>query len=116
MDLSKMKHIIAIISVIVLDYAMLHFGYLGEMGKMEKWNACLSGFLPFGLMFAIIYFVFLKPNPSNKKMVFYWFFFVLWSLYGFVYLLDNNTKNIILNCFDAVAKGGIGIGLYTELL
>ena len=115
-DYSKTIHIISILTVIIMDYLMLYFGYLGEMNKMDKWSACLWGFIPFIIMFYIMYYVFLLPNSSNKKNILFGFFVIMWSLYGNVYILNDNTKNILLNVFDAITKGGVGLGLYAHFL
>jgi len=115
-DAQKTKHIVSVASIIILDYIMLYFGYLGEMGKMDKWSSCLWGFIPFMIMFYLLYYVFLMPNYSNKKAFLYWSFFTLWALYGRVSIMDGNTKNIIFNMLDAITKGGVGVGLYTHFI
>jgi bacteriorhodopsin len=115
-DISKTNHVAALFLVVLLDYCMLYFGYLGETGNMDKWSACLWGWIPFIIMFEIIRYVFLVPGSSNKKIALFWFFLILWSIYGTVYDCDDNTKNILFNILDAVAKGGIGIGLYAYFL
>jgi hypothetical protein len=115
-DYTKTTHVICMLSIFVLDFLMLHFGYLGEMNKMDKWSACLWGFIPFTILFAIIYCVFLLPNSSYKKNVLFGFFVIMWGLYGNVYVLEENTKNILLNIFDAVTKGGIGLWLYAYFI
>lgn len=115
-DISKIAQLVTIVLVIILDFAMLHFGYLGETGVMKKPVACLWGFIPFFIMFALIYRTFLVPNQSIKKNFLFGAFMVIWSLYGLVFLLDETNKNIAMNLLDALAKGGVGIGLYTHFL
>jgi bacteriorhodopsin len=115
-DFSKTAHLVTVVLVFVLDYVMLHFGFLGEKGTMKKHVACLWGFIPFFIMFALIYRTFLIPNQSNKKNFLFGAFMVIWSLYGLVFLLDETNKNIATNLLDALAKGGVGIGLYTHFL
>jgi bacteriorhodopsin len=115
-DISKIAQLVTIVLVILLDFAMLHFGYLGETGTMKKPVACLWGFIPFFIMFALIYRTFLVPNQSNKKNFLFGAYVVVWALYGLVFLLDETNKNIATNLLDAVAKGGVGIGLYTHFL
>jgi bacteriorhodopsin len=115
-DYTNATHVISMISIIIMDFLMLHFGYLGEMGKIEKWYACSWGFIPYTILFSIIYYVFLLPNSSYKKNVLFGFFVIMWCLYGNVYVLDENIKNILLNIFDAVTKGGMGLWLYTYFI
>ena len=37
----------------------------------------------------------------------------IWGLYGFVYLLDEENKNIMYNILDVTAKCFVGLGLWT---
>lgn len=115
-DYTNATHVISMISIIIMDFLMLHFGYLGEIGKIEKWYASMWGFIPYTVLFSIIYYVFLLPNSSNKKCIFFGFFVILWGLYGTVYVLDEDIKNILFNIFDAITKGGMGLGIYAYLL
>jgi len=115
-DYSNATHVISMISIIIMDFLMLHFGYLGEMGKIEKWYASMWGFVPYTILFTIIYYVFLLPNSSYKKNIFFGFFVIMWGLYGTVYVLDENIKNILLNIFDAITKGGMGLWLYAYFI
>jgi bacteriorhodopsin len=115
-DFSKTAHLVTIAVVLLLDYVMLHYGYLGEMGKLNKWTACIYAFLPFFIMFALIHYTFIKSNFSAKKEILFWGFFLLWAHYGTVYLLDDVSKNMFLNMFDAFAKGGMGVSLYANLI
>jgi bacteriorhodopsin len=95
--------------IVVLNYAMLYIGYLGETGIMNKWGACIIGFIPFILMFGIIYKNFVTKFSSR---VIFGIFVSLWSLYGVVYFLDELTKNIAMNILDCLAKCLFGLGLW----
>ena len=64
--------------IVVLNFAMLYIGYLGETGDMNKWVACIIGFIPLVIMFGVIYKKFVS-NFSNK--IIFGIFVSLWSLY-----------------------------------
>jgi len=97
-------------SVIGLDYIMLFFGYLGELGNIDRVTATVLGFIPFFAMFYIIFNTFiLKYNLFNYIVFFV--YFILWSGYGIAYLLDEYTKNIVTNFLDVTAKGVFAVGI-----
>jgi bacteriorhodopsin len=95
--------------IVVLNFAMLYIGYLGETGDMNKWIACIVGFIPFVLMFGVIYKKFVS-NFSNK--IIFGIFVSLWSLYGVVYMFDDLSKNMAMNILDCLAKCLFGLGLW----
>lgn len=95
--------------IILLNFAMLYIGYLGERECMNKWFACILGFIPLVMMFGIIYKKFVS-NFSNK--VIFGIFVSIWSLYGVVYMFDDLTKNMAMNILDCLAKCLFGLGLW----
>jgi len=95
--------------IILLNFAMLYIGYLGERGCMNKWFACILGFIPLVMMFGIIYKKFVS-NFSNK--VIFGIFVSIWSLYGVVYMFDDLAKNMAMNILDCLAKCLFGLGLW----
>jgi bacteriorhodopsin len=103
--LSFSKYII----ILVLNYAMLGFGYVGEMGMLDKTTANGLGFLSFGGLYYYIYNNFLaKHNNSDNKLLF-WIFVILWSLYGVFYMMDDVTRNVGYNVLDLLSKCFVGI-------
>ena len=105
--------------IIFLNYAMLLTGYLGEIGVLKPFTACLLGFIPFKLMFAYIYYRFVEPKYIKANYILFLIYFFVWSFYGAVYLLDNVYKNIGYNTLDCIAKCLIGLGLwayYTKII
>ena len=94
------------------DTAMLYAGYLGEIGVIERWIACLIGFVFFFLIFFYIYKTFLRPRYVLSNYVIYSFYFIVWALYGVVYFLDHMEKNVILNLLDVIAKPFVSILLF----
>jgi bacteriorhodopsin len=106
-------------SVILLNYAMLYFGYLGEMKQISKFMAELLGFGAFFGMFYIIYNKYVKPATNISNRVLFGLYFVIWSMYGVAYLFDEEYKNIMMNLLDLSAKCFTGIGLwiyYTKII
>lgn len=96
--------------IIILNYIMLSFGYLGEIEYLNKVIANILGFIPFFAMFYLIFITFiLKYNFFNY--VVYFVYLTLWSLYGIAYLLDEVTKNLITNFLDVTAKGVFAFGI-----
>ena len=95
--------------IVVLNYIMLGMGYLGEVGNFSQLGANIIGFIPFFIMFHLIYSNYVKNSKIN-----HWFFgiyLIIWSLYGIVYLLPEEQKNLITNWLDLVSKGVVGLGI-----
>ena len=106
-------------TIVMLNYVMLYIGYLGESKKISRILAMLGGFIPFIMMFLIIYFNFVKIKSNNANNILFLFYVIVWGLYGIVYMLDENYKNISMNILDLTAKCLIGLGLwayYTKIM
>jgi len=101
-----------IVSVVVLDYLMLYAGYLGEIGKINRWTGMIAGFVAFVLIFAIIFFLFVRPKFVFANYVLFGIYFTVWSLYGVFYMLGEEYKNIGMNILDLTAKCFVGLGLW----
>lgn len=104
--------------VLLLNYIMLAFGFLGETEVTSRTTGSLGGFAAFGLMFLIIYTTFMKKyNLSNS--VLFWFYAIVWSMYGVMYTLNNSLKIPVTNILDLISKCFVGLGLwayYTKIL
>jgi bacteriorhodopsin len=105
-----------LISVIFLDYFMLLFGILGEIGVMGYLYAMIIGFIPFFMMFYIVFakYVYGKKNPTNYFL--FAFYFVLWLMYGLVYIVDPKIKTMATNALDITSKGVLAIILSIQYL
>jgi bacteriorhodopsin len=101
-----------ILIIIGLNYAMLYLGYLGEVGQMDKWQACGFGFIAFFAMFGLIYKNFVLPMYNLSNYVLFGIFVVIWAFYGVVYLMNETYKNIGMNILDCIAKCCVGLGLW----
>lgn len=101
-----------IASVVILDYLMLYAGYLGEIGKITRWTGMIAGFVAFILIFAIIFFLFVRPKYVFANYVLFGIYLAVWSLYGVFYMLGEEYKNIGMNILDLTAKCFVGLGLW----
>lgn len=98
--------------VIVLNFIMLYLGHLGENNKLSRWNAMMFGFIAFLAMFYLIFTNYVAPKYVKSNYILYGFFFIVWALYGVVYMLNEEYKNIAMNILDCIAKCFVGLGLW----
>jgi bacteriorhodopsin len=106
-------------SIFILNYIMLYFGYIGESKMMDRTSSMISGFFAFFAMFLIIFITFVRPKYSLANYILFGIYLVVWSLYGIVYMWEEEYKNIAMNILDLIAKCFIGLGLwayYTKLI
>ena len=96
----------------LLDFGMIGLGYLGETGGMNRKLAWVTSFICFFLLFGLIAYIFLRGKFHLANVVVFSLFFIVWSIYGLVYDLDDEKKNTAFNILDAVAKCIIGITLW----
>lgn len=111
-NIGKNVPLSVIIVIFGLNYMMLYIGYLGETHTIEKWKACILGFIPFFAMFGIIFKKFVLPIYKLSNYVLFTIFTLVWSLYGIVYMFNELNKNIITNILDCFAKCWFGLGLW----
>lgn len=107
------------IYVIVLNYIMLLFGYLGETENIDKNIGLMGGFAAFFMLYGIIYAKFIRPKNILSNNVLFYFYLVVWSIYGLVYYMDDGHKIVATNVLDLVSKCFVGLGLwahYTKIL
>ena len=112
-------HLKIISLIIMLNYIMLLFGYMGEVQIINRFWATILGFIAFLLMYFIIYISYVKPKYSKANYVLFGIYFIVWSMYGIVYLLDEEYKNMVTNILDLTAKCLVGLGLwvyYTNII
>ena len=97
------------IPVVLLNWLMLFFGYLGEMKIIPVLLGVFLGFIPFLLYYYIIYVNYVTENTNGYLL--FWYFFFFWSLYGVVAVLPYYVKNSFYNILDLFAKNFFGIFL-----
>jgi bacteriorhodopsin len=98
-----------IIPVVLLNWLMLLFGYLGEMKIIPVLLGVFLGFIPFLIYYYMIYVNYVTKNTSGYFL--FWYFFVFWSLYGAVAVLPYYIKNSFYNILDLFAKNFFGLFL-----
>lgn len=95
--------------IILLDLVMLAFGYSGEIGWLEKRKATLLGFIPFVVMFTILFKTYIRPTDHKGSIMLFSFYFILWSMYGFIYLLPEEQMNDAFAVMDCISKAVISL-------
>ena len=99
-----------IIKIFILNWLMLLFGYLGEINLLPVLLGVSLGFIPFLIYYYIIYKKYaLSSNDDGLNIFFY--FFIIWSLYGIVAVLPYKIKNMCYNILDLFSKNFFGIFL-----
>ncbi len=97
-----------IIPILILNWLMLLFGYLGEIAMLPIQLSVFLGFIPFLIYFYMIYinYVILVQNSSL-----FYYFITFWALYGVAALMPYKLKNNGYNILDLFAKNFFGIYL-----
>jgi hypothetical protein len=98
-----------IITVFILNWLMLLFGYLGEINIIPVLLGVFLGFIPFLIYYYIIYTKYSILTNDGLKIFFY--FFIIWSFYGIVAVLPYKIKNMCYNILDLFSKNFFGIFL-----
>ena len=98
-----------IITVFILNWLMLLFGYLGEINIIPVLLGVFLGFIPFLIYYYIIYTKYAILTNDGLKIFFY--FFIIWSFYGIVAVLPYKIKNMCYNILDLFSKNFFGIFL-----
>ena len=98
-----------LIKIVIYNFLMLMFGFLGESGRINKKVSVGIGFIFFYLSFATIYEY---AKESQQGLNLFYFLTSVWSLYGVSALFDQNMKNICYNLLDIVSKNFYGLYIY----
>ena len=97
-----------LITVFLMNWTMLLFGYLSETGRMETKLATFLGFMPFIAMFYIIYTKYVTLSGSTATYI---YFVAVWALYGIAALMNYKLKNTFYNILDVFSKNFFGLFL-----
>jgi len=99
-----------IITIIVSNFLMLLFGYLGEIKVIDMATSLTLGFIFFGITFNTIYENYAVHSEGSKKL--FTFILIIWSLYGIAAMLNPVDKNNMFNILDIFAKNLFGLYLF----
>jgi hypothetical protein len=99
-----------IIKILISNWLMLLFGYLGEINILTSNIGVSIGFIFFSYTFNILYCNYGSKSKLGLKL--YYCMFIFWSLYGTAAVLDFTNKNITYNILDLFAKNFYGLFLY----
>lgn len=110
---AKVKvNLLYIMEVLALNYFMLYIGYLGEINVISRLQGMIAGFIAFFTMSFLIFMKFIKFNYHLPNYILFGLFFVVWTMYGIVYMFDKNNRNVINNILDCISKCIVGIFLW----
>jgi len=95
--------------IVLLDWAMLLAGYMGEIGVIPRITGFLAGF---AALLTVFYVMVTYAIPKGSNLSAFYVFVFLWSMYGVAYMQDEETKNLMYNVLDVNSKALFGIGLW----
>jgi len=101
--------------IIVFNYLMLWFGYMGDKKEIEKRKAHTLGFISFFIMLSLIYYFFLYSHCKSymyPPFILFVIFSFVWLNYGIAAELDDVKKNMMYNVLDIISKVFFGLGLW----
>ena len=95
--------------ILVLNYAMLGFGYVGEIGLMDRITSNGLGFIAFAGIYYYFFQNYIKGRSNNDDFLLYSLFLFLWALYGVFYFFDSISRNVGYNVLDLFSRCFVGI-------
>jgi hypothetical protein len=104
----------SIFYILILNWLMLIFGYLGEINLISNILGVTLGFIPFLMYYYYIYIKYATLSKTGWILFLYFFFF--WSLYGIAALFPYYVKNTFYNILDLFSKNFFGIFLSYTIL
>jgi bacteriorhodopsin len=102
-----------IINIVVSNFFMLLFGYLGEKNKINKKIGIPLGFVFFANTFNVIYKNYAIKSTNGKKI--FNIILPIWAMYGIGACLNDTYKNNIFNILDIFAKNFFSLFIYYKL-
>jgi bacteriorhodopsin len=95
--------------IIILNWLMLLFGYLGESKIISSMKGLLLGFFFYAAMLLYMYMYII---PKGCSLAVFIIFAVIWTGYGIAYMLKEEEKNIAYNILDIMSKAVFGVVLW----
>lgn len=108
-NIDKKVTLSSFLIILILNYGMLSFGFMGENKIMDKMNANIVGFVFFVGLYYYIYHVYIRGYNVFDNNILYLAFLILWSLYGVAYWMNEKDKNVSYNILDLFSKCFVGI-------
>jgi hypothetical protein len=103
-----------IMIIMICNFLMLFFGYLGEIDVIDLKLSLTLGFLFLGITFYIIYKDYAVKSKSATTLFYYILF--IWGIYGIAAIMSPYTKNNMYNILDIFAKNFFGLYLYYRII
>jgi len=100
-------------NIVISNFFMLFFGYLGQTNRINKKIAIPLGFIFFANTFNIIYKNYAVNSVVGKKL--FKPFLLIWGMYGVAAYMNDTYKNNIFNMLDIVAKNFFSLYIYYKL-
>ena len=100
---------ISFVIILFLNYLMLGFGYVGEIGLLDKNWANTFGFIAFFALYYFIYDRYIAGKNNKDNNILFGAFVFLWALYGVFYNMDSVARNVGYNILDLFSKCFVGI-------
>ena len=88
--------------ILMANWIMLLFGYLGERKVLSRTNAFLGGTVMFLYSFFYLYSTFVGDAMINRYL--FWVMLVIWFMYGIAFCFSYETKNAFYNILDLFSK------------
>tara|TARA_X000000950_G_C13896334_1_gene652957 strand:- start:2399 stop:3100 length:702 start_codon:yes stop_codon:yes gene_type:complete len=101
--------------IVILNFLMLMFGFMGESKQLDKTVGNMLGFIAFFALYYYIFVTYIQNKKILSNQILFWVFVVFWSLYGVSYWFDEKNKNISYNILDLFSKCFVGIGMWAYL-
>ena len=118
-NINRGLKLVTYVTILALNYIMLYIGYAGETNIISRFTGMVTGFGAFFALFYVIYINFIKPKYVFANNALFGFYLIIWSMYGIVYMFNEEYKNIFMNILDCTAKCLVGLGLwayYTKII
>jgi hypothetical protein len=100
-------------NIVISNFFMLFFGYLGETNRMDKKYAIPLGFIFFANTFNMIYKNYAVNSVIGKKL--FQILLLVWGMYGVAAYMNDTYKNNMFNMLDIVAKNFFSLYIYYKL-
>ena len=96
--------------LIILSWLSFLLKFIGDEKIINSNLAYILNFIPFLLIYLLLYITYIKPkNIKINNFVFY-FYFMIWFFYNIISFYDSNIIYILYNLLDILSKSFISIG------